>query len=344
MYIDAYYKILGIESKATVEEIKQAYRKKAKELHPDKNKNPDASEPFILLTEAYDCLTNIKTGKSNTQPPTESYSDWQRENREQARTRASEYAKMQYEEFKKTDYYKNTQAVITVAQHLYLFSSILIILSPLWGYIFMEWTGFLLGLLFTFLSIQYWAGIFQEDLSINLRSFVLSLGIIVKTKAFIYALITLINLIVFFRFTLNTQMTFSTFAIILFAFYTATYLSNYLKLSFIKRFSKIGIFLCFTPSIFNLLFLTNFIFSANPKTETYSFVHETSWYETRLLTSRGHLEKIAYIDLKDNKYVEYKWFRMFLDFESMKNKSEITYTFEDGLLGMRVLKDYDFTK
>ena len=60
--------------------------------------------------------------------------------------------------------------------------------------------------------------------------------------------------------------------------------------------------------------------------------------------SRARLEKIAYIDLPNDAYKEYKWFRMFFNFETMKNKSEITYRFEDGLWGIRVLKDYDFSK
>lgn len=45
--------ILGISPNATEEQIKIAYRKKAKKLHPDHNKNPDAKEKFIELNNAY---------------------------------------------------------------------------------------------------------------------------------------------------------------------------------------------------------------------------------------------------------------------------------------------------
>ncbi|HEX5002670.1 MAG TPA: J domain-containing protein [Bacteroidia bacterium] len=339
--IDTYYEILGVSSNATVDEIKRAYRQKAKELHPDKNKCPNAHEEFILLSEAYECLTNIKTGKTKVQQPTTSYAEWQEQSREQARQRAREYAEMQYEEFKKTDHYKNSQAAITVMEHLYFFSSIFCILSPLWGYLFKEWAGFGMGLLFAFLSVQYWAGIFTEKITLNFSSFFQSLVLIVKTRTFRYAVITIINLIILFRFTLNTQLTFYSLAFILLALYGLTYLAFNFKISAIKMFSKVGLFLCFTPSVFNFIFLTNFLFSSNPTTEVYSFVHEQRWYSSRY--SRGRYEKIAYIDLEKNKYEEYDWFRMFFDFDAMKDKSEITYKFEDGLLGLRVLKHYDFT-
>src|SRR5215469_6253683 len=51
-----YYTILGFSCAATPGEIKRAYRKLAKQYHPDVNNNPDAAERFRELTEAYDTL------------------------------------------------------------------------------------------------------------------------------------------------------------------------------------------------------------------------------------------------------------------------------------------------
>ena len=52
-----YYDVLGIARGASADEIKKAFRTKAKELHPDRNAdNPNAEAQFKEANEAYDVL------------------------------------------------------------------------------------------------------------------------------------------------------------------------------------------------------------------------------------------------------------------------------------------------
>lgn len=53
-----HYDVLGVSRDASQDEIKKAYRKLARELHPDVNPSEDASEKFKAVTHAFDVLSD----------------------------------------------------------------------------------------------------------------------------------------------------------------------------------------------------------------------------------------------------------------------------------------------
>src|SRR3954453_13602179 len=56
---DDYYKSLGVDRKASADEIKKAYRKLARQYHPDRNPgDAKAEERFKEISEAYDVLSD----------------------------------------------------------------------------------------------------------------------------------------------------------------------------------------------------------------------------------------------------------------------------------------------
>jgi hypothetical protein len=103
--VNKYFKILQISENASEEDIRKAYRRLAKEFHPDVNKSKDAHERFIQISEAYEILLNQKNklfaeGQQYENEATQAAEEAEYERfREEIRERARKQAQMRYEEF-----------------------------------------------------------------------------------------------------------------------------------------------------------------------------------------------------------------------------------------------------
>lgn len=142
---EKYFQVLGLTKGASIGQVKKAYRKRAKLLHPDINKASNAHDQFIELNEAFEYLEKYLTNKvfdderktfrktrSKAKPKQAS---WSRREKERARSRARTYSKMEYEQFTKTEFYRTSLILDSVMDVLNLIFTLLIFgVVPIIGY------------------------------------------------------------------------------------------------------------------------------------------------------------------------------------------------------------------
>lgn len=110
MATEDYFRILGLSKGCTLNDLKRAYRIKARLYHPDINPDPGASDKFVSVTEAYVYLLKYLTNLNATLRSGETGPDnWNNYQRQRARERAEFYARMKFDSFTRTSTYRTTR-------------------------------------------------------------------------------------------------------------------------------------------------------------------------------------------------------------------------------------------
>lgn len=94
------------------------------------------------------------------------------------------------------------------------------------------------------------------------------------------------------------------------------------------------------PMVINIFFLINYITGRNPIKETYCFRNKIAKVGGRGSNETG---KTTYIYLSGNAYnYSYMTRSFFIDYKRMLFKNQVIYTFERGIFGLKIRKDYEF--
>lgn len=108
----------------------------------------------------------------------------------------------------------------------------------------------------------------------------------------------------------------------------------------VKKLGKKYFFGVQLPLIINGFFLINYVTGMNPTKETYCYRNMIAEVGGKYSHQKG---KTTYIYLSGNAY-EYSYMTrsFFIDYKRMLFKNQIIYTFERGIFGLKIRKDFEF--
>lgn len=330
-----YHQILGITSNASLDQIKKAYRSKAKLLHPDINKAANAQEQFVLLNEAYEYLLNTAGNHTNQSKRAQEQANrqaayqgqWERQEKEKARARAHAYARMKYEAYIKSDIYKTTEAINFVIDFMTTCLILLLVVGlPILSYRIHGPVALVFCAIIILPTSPLWFRFLVSMFSnLRLKNFLELKKTTLRSKITILAGFIILNLITLLKIAFCTLIELH----LILGIYAITISIVFLITGSIKgKFSKYVFRYNVAPGIISLLFLINYFFSGNPTIETYRYGYQ--YNSAPVFVS---------IVLNNNAHHRYKGIRMFLSKESIIGYKYIKYTFTDGLLGFRVARN-----
>jgi hypothetical protein len=132
-----YYRVLDLQRGCSIDEIKKAYREKARQYHPDINHAPEAKDMFILVTEAYEFLiSNSARVRRDAEAYERAMNDWRKYRQTKARSRARSYSRTSYVKFKNTNFYKSTRIFDGTTIIFSLLVSLMVLIIAVTGYFY----------------------------------------------------------------------------------------------------------------------------------------------------------------------------------------------------------------
>ncbi len=366
--MEKHCRTLGVSSRATISEIKKAYRNKVKIYHPDVSTHPNADKIFIEITDAYEYLLGVKLGKINPNASPRSrqnkYSastssadseedvdrsekekfhrdrgaktNWTQSAREKiqddVRDRARQKIEKERREYQNSNVGKFEKSVAQFGKLVSMTLPVwIIVIAVVVGAAQDGVAGSIVGLV---VSAPFWIVAWRKRKNHN---FVLiwDAARIFFANPGVQKYGTLITaIIMFLTFVLRTEFSFLD---LLLAYIVGVicvsglqYLFKFLLKKHLKsQWSKRFIIVAVVPFIISLFFTINYKFSENENSQSLQF---TQFQNTSTL-----------IQLQDNIYSDQVWLRLFFDNEKMTGQTCVSIRTATGLFGLSVVKSYKFS-
>jgi len=348
--IEQYFSLLGIPKTASLDELKKAFRNKAKKIHPDKNPSLTAHSDFLELNEAFDFLASfLKENKqfgSDESTIVNSYDNWEKTVKENVRKKVKEQARMSFQAYMNSEHFRSDTLIESFFTHLiFLFTVFnLFILPIVLGYHY-AWIGLSMALIENVLMILFTTSAVRNLDKLNWRQFAEASLFVLKTRLGIGILLFALNTYFFITIGLYTLIPLNTLIALYFLFGIIGVGFGAVQNLRQKRslHSSLLYFhgLSFFPTIVSLFLVLNFVFSSEPINEKYAF-QSTEQYSKH--GDRYVLRKTGLIELERNAYNDYTSLRSFSNHSNLMDKGNIHFTFENGLFGIKVLKEYRFER
>jgi len=229
----------------------------------------------------------------------------------------------------------------TVFEHcIFAFAITALFILPIVLAVLYGTEGFIGGLVISIVTSPVSIDILRTKMPLNIKAFGYSLIKVLEINAIQQIGLTLINIFLFAKVCLNTLLTLHFFGIIFFVAVSLGFLSSFLLKSIQHPKKRLLMSLGVAPLVVNLFFLINYGLSSGPFEEKYFFTHNSQIVKTVKGGTRS--QRTTFITLENNQYENYPGLRLFMDYNEMQYSNEIIYTFEKGLFGIPVMKDYTF--
>ncbi len=327
------FALLGVTPNAPDADLRRAYRRKAMQLHPDRNPSAHAQEEFVRLQAAYELVLATRQAPKRTNAA--SNTDANRDRRQQEMARRREAARKKREAYERSDAFKMHMALDVLAFHLSFILSVFVFTGlPLIGL----WQFGVPGLfgcgVIMLISTPMTIPSLRSYRLLKWLSFAEALKKISRTNEFVITACMLFNLLVLARVGLQTLIPIKLLLLInVFAIVVGYGMPHWVLKRFAKKTSPIAF--GWAPALVQVYFLLNFLFSGSPQEKRFYFVVEDSVWGKQT----GYPVSIR---LQNDAYSAFSGLRFFWDDLQVVQKEQVVYTFEQGLLGWPVMIAYRF--